>query len=110
MYNEYEVGERLSKIREREGFSQEALAEKLGCSVITISRWENGQSNMKAADTYNICEALNISSDYLLGVKMKRDNQVNLDEAMLEGLSVEQRQIVMETMTAMIAAMKKKQS
>jgi len=107
MYNEYEVGERLSKVREREGFSQEGLAEKLGCSVITISRWENGQSNMKAADAYHICDALNISADYLLGVKMKRDNQVNLDEAMLEGLSVEQRQIVMATMTAMIAAMKK---
>ena len=107
MYNEYEVGERLSKIREREGFSQEGLAEKLGCSVITISRWENGQSNMKAADAFNICNALNISTDYLLGVKMKKENPVNLDEAMLEGLNIEQRQIVMATMTAMIAAMKK---
>ena len=107
MYNEYEVGERLSKVREREGFSHEGLAEKLGCSVITISRWENGQSNMKAADAYNICAALNISADYLLGVKMKKENQGNLDEAMLEGLSVEQRQIVMATMTAMIDAMKK---
>lgn len=106
MYNEYEVGEKLSKAREKEGFSQEGLAERVGCSVITISRWENGQSNMKAADAYNICDALNISSDYLLGVK-KKENQANLDEAMLDGLSVEQRQIVMATVTAMIAAMKK---
>lgn len=106
MYNEYEVGERLSKIREREGFSQEGLAEKLGCSVITISRWENGQSNMKAADAFNICNALNISTDYLLGMKVE-ENAVVFDNAMMEELSVEQRQIVMATMTAMIAAMKK---
>ena len=35
------------------------------------------------------------------------ENAVVFDNAMMEELSVEQRQIVMATMTAMIAAMKK---
>lgn len=48
LYIEYltEIGKRLAQTREKAGYSQEMLAEKAGCSVITISRWENGHTAM----------------------------------------------------------------
>ncbi|MCI9078545.1 MAG: helix-turn-helix transcriptional regulator [Lachnospiraceae bacterium] len=61
------IGKRLARARENAGYPQEALVEKTGCSAITISRWENGHTAMKAVDTIKVTQALGISADYLLG-------------------------------------------
>lgn len=73
MYDRFEAGERLTRIREEQGYSQEWMAEKVGCSVITISRWENGHTQMKAKDISKVCTVLGISADYLLGLPVKTD-------------------------------------
>lgn len=38
-------GARLADLRKRRGYSQEALAEKLGLSRQAISKWERGISH-----------------------------------------------------------------
>ena len=38
------LGNRLSGARKRKGLSQEAVAEKLGVSRQTISKWETGET------------------------------------------------------------------
>ena len=48
---DYKTGERLTKYRKKYGYSQEALAEKLGVSRQAISKWETGES---APDTDNL--------------------------------------------------------
>ena len=103
MYNAYEIGERLANYREQNGFSQEGLAEKIGCSAITISRWENGHTRMKDQDICNVCSALDISSDSLLGLHREKNCDI---ENMLEGLTEKQKAVVHTTLAAMIAAMK----
>jgi len=35
----------LKKLRKRAGFSQQALAVRLGIALPTVSRWENGKSH-----------------------------------------------------------------
>lgn len=102
MFDKFEVGNRLADLRLRKGYSQENLAEKIGCSVITISRWENGNTHMKSQDIFELCSVLDISADVLLGLESKDV----VYEDMLMGLSSEQRKIVYVTMSAMIMAMK----
>lgn len=97
-----EIGERLSKAREEAGYSQEAFAEKIGCCAITISRWENGHTPMKALDIIKITETLNISADYLLGIERVETTL----EDMISNLSFSNREIVMSTLKAMISTMK----
>lgn len=104
MYNRFEVGERLTQVREEHGHSQEGLAEKVGCSVITISRWENGHTQMKGEDISKVCMVLGISADYLLGLPVKTDL------GLLEGLNESEINIVMQSMRAMVAALKSNRS
>ncbi len=97
-----EIGERLRKIREEAGYSQEAFAEKIDCCSITISRWENGHTSMKVADIIRITEALNVSADYLLGIEKEDDTLCT----MLSDLSPFHKKIVINTLKAMISTMK----
>lgn len=97
-----EIGERLRKAREEAGYSQEAFAEKIGCCAITISRWENGHTPMKAVDIIKIVEALDISADYILCVETQGD----IVTEMINGLSPSNKEIVMNTLKAMINTMK----
>ncbi len=92
------IGKRLAQAREKAGCSQDMLAEKTGCSVITISRWENGHTAMKAVDIIRVTQALGISADYLLGT-VKYDEQV---AKITEGLNTEQKSFVIDVLKAVM--------
>lgn len=89
-----EIGKRLAQAREKAGYSQDALAEETGYSAITISRWENGHTSMKAVDIIKVTQALGVSADYLLGT-MKLGKQ---EAKVISGLSAEQKNLVMDTL------------
>ena len=97
-----EIGETLATECERAGYTQEGLAEKMGVSVISISRWENG-SNMKMDMIQQMVTALGISADYLLGTQRRDDS---LSEMMID-LSLRDQQVIYSAVTAMITEMKK---
>ena len=100
LYIEYltGIGKRLAQIREKAGYSQEMLAEKAGCSAITVSRWENGHTAMKAVDIIKVTQALGISADYLLGIGKPGKQEVKI----IPGLSTEQKNFVIDTMRALM--------
>ncbi len=54
--------QKLKYIRKARGFSQKALAEKLGYSEKTISKWECGKSMPTLDVFFEICDVLNIDS------------------------------------------------
>lgn len=94
---------RTIKTREgKAGYSQEAFAELLDCCAVTISRWENGHTPMKDVDVIRIAKILNISADYLLGIEKQKETLAD----MLDGLSSFNKEIVMNTLNAMINTMK----
>jgi len=58
-------GKNLKRLREEAGLSQEALADKIGCSIRSIANWEKG----KFPDTVNLvalAEYFHVSTDYIL--------------------------------------------
>lgn len=59
-------GEKLTRLRKREGMSQESLAEKLGVSRQAVSRWEQGTALPDAAKLLPCARLFSVSVEWLL--------------------------------------------
>lgn len=70
--------ERLQTARVSAGITQKELAEKLDMNLRTYGSYERGERDVSTSMLLNICKALNISSDYLLG---RSDNMHVVDSA-----------------------------
>jgi len=63
------IGPRIAEFRKRHGYSQEALAEKMGITRKQISDYETGKANLSHEMIIRVALALGMSSDILLGLK-----------------------------------------
>lgn len=62
----------LIQARKRKGFTQERLAELLGCKKSTVSNWENGYSTPSLTDAFRIAELLESDVNILFsGLKVQ---------------------------------------
>jgi len=61
-----DISKRLTKYRKAAKLSQEEVADKLGVSRQTVSKWETGQSTPDFDKIAPLCELYNISTDELL--------------------------------------------
>lgn len=61
-----QIGERLCARRQQMDMTQEQLAEKADVTAQTISYAELGKKAMRADTIAGVCDALEISADYLL--------------------------------------------
>lgn len=59
-------GERLLEYRNRVGLSQERLAEKIGVTRQTVSKWETNQSTPDFDKIVPLCEVLGITTEELI--------------------------------------------
>ena len=62
------LGEKLKKIRLKEGMTQEDLAKKLNISTSTVSMYETGAREPDLNTLTAIAKFFNVSTDYLLGL------------------------------------------
>lgn len=69
-------GEKLFKLRKERGFSQEALAEKVGTTRQAISKWENNQGYPETEKLLLLSNVFEVSMDFLL----KEDKITSNDE------------------------------
>mgnify|MGYP002795186091 CR=1 FL=1 len=58
------VGNQIKKIRRERGLSQAELAEKVGVSDKTISKWETGVVLPNLIDLKSLCDILDVRIDY----------------------------------------------
>ncbi|GGE34578.1 helix-turn-helix transcriptional regulator [Streptococcus himalayensis] len=58
---------KLKELRERDNISQKKLSEKLSVTEKTISRWENGESQIKPDKAQTLADYFNVDVGYLLG-------------------------------------------
>ena len=84
------MGRRIAIIRESRGMTQSDLANALGVSQSTISRFERTPGDMKIGFTLKMCEALGISIEALAS-----DDVEQL--ANLEGLTPAQAMDLLKT-------------
>ena len=62
-------GERLAEARSKAGLSQAELADRIGVSQRLITHWERRSVTLKPEHLTALADALNMSSDELLGIK-----------------------------------------
>lgn len=60
-------GDRLKEQRKLHGFTQIALADKIGYSDKSVHNWENSITTPEPEALFKICDVLDCSMDYLLG-------------------------------------------
>lgn len=60
------LGEKLLDLRKKAGLSQEEVADKLGISRQTVSKWETDQTVPELIKGKLLCQLYNVSYDYLI--------------------------------------------
>lgn len=65
------IGINLYNARLEAGFSQRELAKMIGNDVTAVSRWENDKRVITVDNLKMMCEALNVSADKILEIKLK---------------------------------------
>ena len=68
---------RLRELRNKSGFTQNEIANKLGVSSQTILNWENGIYEPKINQLIQLADMFNVSVDYLIG---RKNNEIRADE------------------------------
>ena len=83
------IGENIRKFRKRNDLTQEALADRLGVTYQSVSRWENGATYPDLELLPAIAEMLSVTVDELLGMpQMEKERRAaaTLDELRRECL------------------------
>ena len=76
--NNFEIGQRIQKIRKERGLTRENLAEKAEISTKFLYEVERGKKGISAESILKISVALSVSSDYLLlGEEKSRRSKLN---------------------------------
>ena len=75
------LGEKIRELRKRNGRTQEALANALGVTSQTVSRWEANGGYPNMAIIPSIAHYFQITTDELFGYN--NDRQVQIEEILL---------------------------
>ncbi len=65
------IGKRIAECRRSKGFTQDELANRLGITPQALSKWEKGISSPDLSMFFLICSILDVSADFLIGIKNK---------------------------------------
>lgn len=74
-----EIGEKIRRLRERKGWPQKKLAQKVGISPSVFNRIELGQRPVRSDELRDICEALEVEASYFLGNDQKEHHDTKND-------------------------------
>ncbi len=74
------IGEKLLNLRKEKHLSQEEVAEKLGVTRQTISKWETDMSTPDFDKIYPLCELYGITADELLTGKKREKEEIRDEE------------------------------
>jgi transcriptional regulator with XRE-family HTH domain len=62
-----DIGERITELRENKNMTQKELADKIKLNKSVMNRIESGERPIRETELSSIADALEVSTDYLLG-------------------------------------------
>ena len=80
--------EKIYNLRKKEGLSQEALAEKLGVSRQSVSKWETGEATPEVGKLLAISKLFGVTTDYLLNDEAEESTESEVPSSSFEVTSV----------------------
>lgn len=75
---------RIREFRKQKGFTQPELAEAVGVTKNAVSNWEAGRTRPDLDTIKQLCNALNISSDTLLGIQNNHESYSESEIKLIE--------------------------
>ena len=103
--------EKLVKLRKKEGYTQEDLADRLAVSRQAISRWEMGTAVPDSSNLLQISKLFKVSADYLLNDDYESDDDIpkvreikndNVNQIMMYLIILEIMMLIMQFMAVVI--------
>ena len=90
--NQQAIGQFIAIKRREQNLTQQQLAEKIGVSNKTVSKWETGKTMPDYSVVEPLCEALNISVSELIAGKEKdpEENNSSQEDIALLSYKIEQ--------------------
>ena len=80
--------DKIYELRKKEGLSQEALAEKLGVSRQSVSKWETGEATPEVSKLLSLSKLFGVTTDYLLDDEAEEEKEVEIPSSSFEVTSV----------------------
>ena len=105
--DQIKIGKFILNCRKENGLTQEQLAEKLGVTSKSISRWENGNTMPDYSLLKDLCNELDINVNELLsGEKIKGNDYMNKSEENLIKLrkQIDKRKKILKIISYIISA------
>ena len=105
--DQIKIGKFILNCRKEKELTQEQLAEKLGVTSKSISRWENGNTMPEYSLLKDLCSELGITVNELLsGEKIKENDYMNKSEENLINLrkQIDKRKRILKIITYVISA------
>ncbi len=91
------IGERIRMLRDKSGYTQNALAERAGVSQTHLRRVELGQADITVGHLELVCDALGISLRDFFNVSEKADG---LSEV-LSALTPKQKKLLLDFLSSL---------
>ena len=93
--NQEKIGKFISELRKEKNLTQEQLAEKIGVTSKSISRWENGKTMPDVSLFEPLCKELNITINELLSGKRidKKEYQEKFEENVINTINYANKKI-----------------
>jgi len=93
MWDAKAFGRAIQAARKSQGLTQEQVGDRVGVSAQAVSKWENGEACPEVALLPEVCAALEVSADALLGTAQSQgvDALVRALRDRLNGMPADQR-------------------
>ena len=82
------LNDKIYELRKKEGLSQEALAEKLGVSRQSVSKWETGEATPEVGKLLALSKLFGVTTDYLLDDEAEEEKEAEMPSSSFEVTSV----------------------
>ena len=93
------LADKIIENRKKNGWSQEELAEKLGVSRQSVSKWEGAQSIPDMGRIIQLSELFGVSTDYLLKDELEQtvESQETTPDSLIRTVSMEEANAFLKT-------------